>query len=67
MREIYSDLVQNGVFTHYYKNVDMQYSLQHKIQKRCPYHYHITDHNIEKCLDFRHDLESLISMEKIQV
>jgi len=36
MREIYLDLVQNGFFTHYYKNMDMQYSIQHEIRKCCP-------------------------------
>ena len=53
MIEIYSELVQNGVFTHFYRGMDMMYSLQYEILKCCPYH-NATDYNIEKCLDFCH-------------
>ena len=66
MMEIYSELVQNGVFTYFYTGMDMSYSLKYEVWNHCPYH-NATNHNIKKFLEFRHDLESLINMEKFQV
>lgn len=44
----------------------MQYFLQYEVWKHYPYH-NATDDNIEKYLDFCHDLVSLINIGKIQV
>lgn len=66
MMEIYSELVQNDIFTYFFRGMDMLYSLRYEVWKRCPYHDD-TDHNIEKCLDFRQRLKSLTDMGNIQV
>ena len=66
MLEIYSELAQNVVFTHFYKGMDMPYSLWYEVQKCYPYHSN-EDHSIKKCTVLRYDVEPLISIGKIQV
>ena len=63
MLEVYSELVQNEIFTLFYQDVDVLYSLWFDVWKSCPYH-NVADHIIEKCLSFRH---KIINIGKIQV
>ena len=66
MLAVYSELVQNRVFTPFYKDVDVLYSLWFEVWKCFPYH-NAAGHSIKMCLAFRHDMEYLISIGKIQV
>ncbi|KAH0663233.1 hypothetical protein KY284_028164 [Solanum tuberosum] len=64
--DIYSLLVQKGVLASIRKDDEAIYPVGIEIWKPCPYHNAI-DHNIERCLKFRYDVESLVNMGKIQV
>ena len=66
MLKVYSKLIRNGVFTPFYKDVDVLYSLWFEVQRSFPYH-NAADHSIEKCFAFLHDMAYLISIGKIQV
>ena len=66
MLDVYSEIVRNGLFTPFYKDVHVLYSLWFDVRKCCPYH-NIADHNIEMCLSFFHDVQHFISIGKIQV
>ncbi|KAH0634595.1 hypothetical protein KY290_036845 [Solanum tuberosum] len=65
-RTIYYKLVRGGILTPTKKNIGMVFAFGGETFEAC--HYHSTrDHNIEKCLVFFYDVESLINKGRIQV